>query len=59
MKIHHKPKISLKLKISSSNQRIFASPLAKKIAKEKNIDLSSVTGTGENGRIVKRRLTKY
>ena len=40
----------------SSNQRIFASPLAKKIAKEKNIDLSSVTGTGENGRIVKEDL---
>ena len=40
----------------SSDQRIFASPLAKKIAKEKNIDLSSVTGTGENGRIVKEDL---
>ncbi len=42
----------------SSDQRIFASPLAKKIAKEKNIDLSSVTGTGENGRIVKEDLQK-
>ena len=40
----------------SSDQRIFASPLAKKIAKEKNIDLTSVTGTGENGRIVKEDL---
>ena len=40
----------------SYDQRIFASPLAKKIAKEKNIDLSSVTGTGENGRIVKEDL---
>ena len=40
----------------SFDQRIFASPLAKKIAKEKNIDLSSVTGTGENGRIVKEDL---
>ena len=40
----------------NSDQRIFASPLAKKIAKEKNIDLSSVTGTGENGRIVKEDL---
>ena len=40
----------------TSDQRIFASPLAKKIAKEKNIDLSSVTGTGENGRIVKEDL---
>ena len=40
----------------NSDQRIFASPLAKKIAKEKNIDLSSIVGTGENGRIVKEDL---
>lgn len=33
--------------------RIFASPLAKKIAQEKGINLSEVKGTGENGRIVK------
>jgi len=33
--------------------RIFASPLARQIAKEKGIDLSQVKGTGENGRIVK------
>ena len=44
-------------KISSDlNERIKASPLAKKIAKEKNIDLSKVTGTGENGRIIKNDL---
>ena len=57
MKIHHKlRKHLLKFENISSDQRIFASPLAKKIAKEKNIDLSSVTGTGENGRIVKEDL---
>ena len=39
-----------------SDQRIFASPLAKKIANEKNIDLSQITGSGENGRIVKEDL---
>jgi len=33
--------------------RIFASPLAKKIAEDKGIDLSQVKGTGENGRITK------
>lgn len=33
--------------------RIIASPLAKKIAKEKGINLTTVSGTGENGRIVK------
>ncbi len=42
---------------SDLNERIKASPLAKKIAKEKNIDLSKVTGTGVNGRIVKNDLS--
>ncbi len=38
---------------TSSASRIKASPLAKKIAQEKNIDLRSVTGSGPYGRIVK------
>ena len=42
---------------SNLNERIKASPLAKKIAKEKNIDLSKVTGTGENERIIKNDLS--
>ncbi|KAJ2556215.1 pyruvate dehydrogenase complex dihydrolipoamide acetyltransferase component (E2) [Coemansia sp. RSA 1878] len=36
-----------------SGDRIFASPLAKMLAKEKNIDLAQVKGTGPRGRIVK------
>ncbi len=39
--------------------RIFASPLAKKIAKEKGIDLKFVKGTGEHGRITKTDLDNY
>jgi len=39
-----------------SNTRIFASPLAKKIAAEKNIDLSKIKGSGDNGRIIKNDL---
>ena len=35
------------------NARIFASPLAKQIARDKGINLSQVKGSGENGRIVK------
>ena len=35
------------------NQRIFASPLAKKIAAEKNIPLEALQGSGPSGRIVK------
>ena len=36
-----------------SGRRIVASPLAKRIAEQKGIDLAGVTGTGPNGRIVK------
>jgi pyruvate dehydrogenase E2 component (dihydrolipoamide acetyltransferase) len=36
--------------------RIFASPLARSIAKEKGIDLHTIKGSGENGRIVSRDL---
>src|SRR5690554_2375092 len=39
--------------------RIFASPLAKKIAQDKGIDLSQVKGTGENGRIVKSDVESF
>ncbi len=45
--------------IADANGRIFASPLARKMANDKGIDLSSVNGTGENGRIVKRDIDHY
>jgi len=38
---------------SSPNGRIFASPIAKKIAGERGVELSGIQGTGPNGRIVK------
>jgi pyruvate dehydrogenase E2 component (dihydrolipoyllysine-residue acetyltransferase) len=38
---------------TNTGGRVFASPLAKKIAQDKGIDLSQVKGSGENGRIVK------
>lgn len=37
----------------NSSGRVFASPLAKKLAEEKGIDLSLVSGTGPNDRIIK------
>ncbi len=43
----------------SANGRILASPLAKKLADEKGIDLSFVTGTGDGGRITKRDVDHY
>lgn len=39
--------------------RIFASPLAKKIASEKGIDLRYVKGSGDNGRITKSDIDHY
>ncbi len=45
---------------STSNEgRIFASPLAKKLAEEKGINLRQVRGSGENGRIVKSDIENY
>ena len=44
---------------SIQSGRVFASPLAKQIAKDKGINLSQVTGTGENGRIVKSDVENY
>ncbi|MCE7997808.1 MAG: pyruvate dehydrogenase complex dihydrolipoamide acetyltransferase [Rhodobiaceae bacterium] len=40
-------------KAKPSGERIFASPLAKRIAKDKGLDLALVTGSGPRGRIVK------
>ena len=44
---------------NTNTGRIFASPLAKKIAEEKGINLSQVKGTGENGRIVKSDVENF
>ncbi|NHF60976.1 pyruvate dehydrogenase complex dihydrolipoamide acetyltransferase [Flavobacteriaceae bacterium TP-CH-4] len=46
-------------KTVSDGQRIFASPLAKKIAADKGIDLSQVTGSGDHGRIIKKDIENY
>jgi len=45
--------------VASSTGRIFASPLAKKIAEEKGIDISRVQGSGESGRITKRDVDQF
>ncbi len=43
----------------NNGERVFASPLAKKIATEKGINISEVKGSGDNGRIVKRDVENY
>ena len=42
-----------------SNGRVLISPLAKKLASEKGIDISLIKGTGDNGRIIKRDIDSY
>lgn len=44
---------------NNSGGRIFASPLAKKIAKDKGYNLADIKGSGENGRIVKKDVENY
>ncbi|MEM8763087.1 MAG: 2-oxo acid dehydrogenase subunit E2 [Bacteroidota bacterium] len=43
----------------ADGQRVFASPLAKKMAADKGINLSTVKGSGDHGRIVKRDIENY
>lgn len=45
--------------VVSADSRIKASPLAKRLAGEKGIDLNKLKGTGENGRVVKRDIDWY
>lgn len=40
-------------------KRIFVSPLARKIATDKGIDLAAVSGSGDNGRIIKKDIENY
>jgi pyruvate dehydrogenase E2 component (dihydrolipoamide acetyltransferase) len=47
------------LPASSSTDRIFASPLAKQIAKDKGINLAQIKGSGENGRITKSDVENF
>jgi pyruvate dehydrogenase E2 component (dihydrolipoamide acetyltransferase) len=44
---------------SSDNGRIKASPLARKIAADKGIDLGKVQGSGDGGRIIKSDIDQY
>jgi pyruvate dehydrogenase E2 component (dihydrolipoamide acetyltransferase) len=42
-----------------SEERIKASPLAKKLAQEKGLDIQAVKGSGDNGRIIKRDVDNF
>lgn len=43
----------------ADGSRVLASPLAKKLAEEKGIDINMVSGTGDAGRVVKRDIDHY
>ena len=52
--------ISIKSELKSNNKdRIFASPLAKRIAKQRDIPLSLIKGSGPKGRILKIDVDKF
>ncbi|RDC62580.1 pyruvate dehydrogenase complex dihydrolipoamide acetyltransferase [Adhaeribacter pallidiroseus] len=44
---------------ANTGGRIFASPLAKRIAEEKGIDIAQIKGSGDNGRIVVKDVESY
>jgi pyruvate dehydrogenase E2 component (dihydrolipoamide acetyltransferase) len=45
--------------VSNSDERLKVSPLARKLAEEKGIELSQVSGSGDNGRIIKRDIDNF
>lgn len=57
------PKVEVKEEKTSNatndSNRVFASPLAKKLASEKGIDLKQVKGSGDNGRITKKDIENF
>ena len=57
-KVAERAEVSVQAPASSNGRRLFATPLVRKIAREKGIDLASVTGTGPGGRIVRRDLDR-
>ncbi len=46
-------------KTISEDERVKASPLAKKLAQDKGIDINAINGSGDSGRIVKRDIENY
>jgi pyruvate dehydrogenase E2 component (dihydrolipoamide acetyltransferase) len=51
--------VSQPVTTSDDDHRLKASPLARKLAEDRGIDISRVPGSGDNGRIVKRDIENY
>ncbi len=56
---NEQPKEEAQAVSNASGGRIIASPLAKKIAKDKGIDLAQVSGSAEGGRIIKKDIENF
>lgn len=50
---------SSNLQTAATNGRVKASPLAKKLAQEKGIDIAAIAGSGDGGRIVKKDVDNF
>ena len=53
------PEATPVVETNESNDRLKASPLAKKLAEEKGLDIQALKGSGDNGRIIKRDVDNY
>ena len=53
------PTVVVENKEPVNNKKLFISPLAKKLALEKNININTISGSGENGRIIKIDIENY
>ena len=65
VEVKEEPKVQVKeeskpyFTSNDSLDRVLISPLARKLANEKGIDRSSIKGSGDNGRIIKRDIDSY
>tara|TARA_A100001011_G_scaffold399160_1_gene506524 strand:+ start:951 stop:2159 length:1209 start_codon:yes stop_codon:yes gene_type:complete len=65
VEVKEEPKVQVKeeskpyFTSNDSLDRVLISPLARKLANEKGIDISSIKGSGDNGRIIKRDIDSY
>ncbi len=57
--IPSEPQVSKPEALQLATGRIFSSPRARKLAREKGVDLALVTGSGPNGRIVEKDVLAY
>ncbi len=56
---NQQPQTSNNQQPTKNNSRVFASPLAKKLANEKGFNLAQIKGTGENGRITRKDVENF